>query len=83
MATRGPFTTITTEGGLLPANLLSLLTQQPDLLPGTRPDDYHLAPGRRLREAINRSWTELQGACEVPPEPWRTPYAASIVAEFS
>src|SRR5262249_30734317 len=24
--------------------------------------DYHLAPGRRLREAINRSWTELQGA---------------------
>lgn len=62
MATRGPFTTITTEGGLLPANLLSLLTQQPDLLPGTRPDDYHLAPGRRLREAINRSWAELQGA---------------------
>ena len=62
MATRGPFTTITTEGGLLPASLLSLLTQQPDLLPGTRPDDYHLAPGRRLREAINRSWAELQGA---------------------
>jgi hypothetical protein len=22
-------------------------------------------------------------ASEVPPEPWRTPYAASIVAEFS
>ena len=65
MATRGPFTTITTEGGLLPADLLSLLTQQPDLLPGTRPDDYHLAPGRRLREAINRSWAELQGAWTV------------------
>jgi hypothetical protein len=62
MATRSPFTTITTEGGLLPADLLSLLTQQPDLLPGTTPGDYHLAPGRRLREVINRSWTELQGA---------------------
>ncbi len=65
MATRGPFTTITTEGGLLPADLLSLLTQQPDLLPGTRPEDYHLPPGRRLREAINKSWTELQGAWAV------------------
>ena len=65
MPTRGPFATITTEGGLLSADLLSRLTRQPDLLPGTRPDDYHLAPGRRLREVINRSWTELQGAWAV------------------
>jgi hypothetical protein len=26
-------------------------------------------------------WTDA--VCEVPPEPWRTPYAASIVAAFS
>jgi methylase of polypeptide subunit release factors len=64
MAPRSPFTTIVTEGGLLPSDLLSRLAQQPDSVTGTRPDDYHLASGRRLRDAINRSWTELQGAWE-------------------
>ena len=62
MAPRTPFTTIITEGGLLSADLLSRLARQPSTLPGTSPDDYHLATGRRLRDAINHSWTELQGA---------------------
>jgi hypothetical protein len=62
MASRSSFTTIITEGGLLPAEFLTRLAQQPDNLPGTGPDDYHLTPGRRVRDALNRSWTELQGA---------------------
>ncbi|MDA8076651.1 MAG: N-6 DNA methylase, partial [Actinomycetota bacterium] len=62
MAPRSPFTTITTEGGLLSVDLLARLARQPTTVSGTTPDDYHLGPGRRLRDAINRSWTELQGA---------------------
>ena len=62
MTPRSPFTTITTEGGLLSVDLLSRLARQPSTVSGTAPDDYHLNPGRRLRDAINRSWTELQGA---------------------
>lgn len=62
MAARSDFTTITTEGGLLSSELLTRLAQQPHAVNGTRPDDYHLPPGRRLRDAINRSWTDLQGS---------------------
>ncbi|MDA8033330.1 MAG: N-6 DNA methylase, partial [Actinomycetota bacterium] len=62
MAPRNPFATITTEGGLLSSDLLARLARQPNSLSGTSPDDYHLLSGRRLRDAINRSWTELQGA---------------------
>ena len=62
MAPRSPFATITTEGGLLSSDLLARLARQPNSLSGTSPDDYHLVSERRLRDAINRSWTELQGA---------------------
>ena len=62
MRGRSPFTTVRSEGGLLPVELLSRLAHQPDSLPGTTPADYHLPTGWRLRDAINRSWTELQGA---------------------
>ncbi len=62
MTPRSPFTTITTEGGLLSLDLLARLARQPTTVSGTTPDDYHLSPGRRLRDAINRSWSELQGA---------------------
>jgi hypothetical protein len=70
MAPRSPFVTITTEGGLLSTDLLARLARQPTTVSGTSADDYHLPPGRRLRDAINRSWTELQGA-------WST-YAAEL-----
>jgi hypothetical protein len=59
---RSPFTTITTEGSLLSVDLLARLARQPTTVSGTSADDYHLPPGRRVRDAINRSWTELQGA---------------------
>jgi hypothetical protein len=62
MATQGLFTTVTTAGGLLPADLFARLAQSPDDVPGTSPADYHLSGGQRLRDAVNRSWTELQGA---------------------
>ena len=29
---------------------------------GLRPEDYHLLPGERLNEAINRSWNRCLGA---------------------
>ncbi|MDA8373606.1 MAG: N-6 DNA methylase [Actinomycetota bacterium] len=59
------FPTITTQGGLVPAELLGRLAQQPDSVSGTAPDNYHLLGGMRLRDAINRSWTDLQGAWAV------------------
>lgn len=62
MAARSDSTTITTQGGLLSSELLIRLAQQPESVSGTRPDDYHLPPARRLRDAINRSWTDLQGS---------------------
>ena len=70
MAPRSPFVTITTEGALLSTDLLARLARQPTTVSGTSPEDYHLPPGRRLRDAINRSWTEMQGV-------WST-YAAEL-----
>lgn len=52
---------ITTSGGLLPSDLLARLAADPQALSGTRPEEYHLPPGRRLRDAISRAWSELLG----------------------
>ncbi len=52
---------ITTSGGLLPSDLLARLAAEPQALSGTRPEDYHLPPGRRLRDGISRAWSELLG----------------------
>lgn len=52
---------ITTSGGLLPSDLLAKLAADPQALSGTRPEDYHLPSGRRLRDAISRAWSELLG----------------------
>jgi len=62
MGKTGHFATITTAGGLLPVDLLERLAQPQTDVPGATSADYHLIPGQRLRDAINRSWTELQGA---------------------
>ena len=58
-------TTISTEGGLLPSDLISRLVNDTRSLPGTREEDYRLTPGRQLREIINRSWNDLLGAWQV------------------
>jgi len=55
------FTTIKTEGGLLPPDLLQRVSSGENNLPGLKPGDYHLAAGEKLNEAIARSWNRLLG----------------------
>jgi hypothetical protein len=60
MASNTPFTTIRTEGALLPPDLLARIADNQGV-EGTSPDSYHHA-GERLNEVINQSWNALQGA---------------------
>ena len=59
--TRNPFSTVTTEGAILPIDLLQRIAELDQELDGLQPEDYHLAPNERLREAISRSWNRLLG----------------------
>src|SRR5690606_22501059 len=54
------FTTIRTEGALLPADLLQRISEGENI-EGLTPESYH-RPGEKLNEAINQSWNALQGA---------------------
>ena len=54
------FTTIRTEGALLPADLLQRISEGQNI-EGLTPDSYHHG-GEKLNEVINRSWNALQGA---------------------
>lgn len=58
---RNPFTTIRTEGGLLPPELLQRVAEGDKALGGLAPTNYDLAPTERLNEAISRSWNRLVG----------------------
>ncbi|MBE0448016.1 MAG: N-6 DNA methylase [Actinobacteria bacterium] len=60
--TRDIFTTIKTEGAILPADLLQRIAEGDRSLTGLTPDDYHLDKGDKINEAINRSWNRLLGA---------------------
>ncbi len=55
-------TSIRTEGGLLPADLLVRVAAFDKDLAGITPIAYHLADGERINDAINRSWNRLVGA---------------------
>ncbi|MHB8867792.1 MAG: hypothetical protein ACYC8U_03100, partial [Thermoleophilia bacterium] len=55
------FTTIRTEGAILPRDLLARVAALDKDLGGLTPDDYHLS-GEKLGEATNRAWNRLQGA---------------------
>ena len=75
------FMTVRTEGGLLPADLLGRISAL-GKLDGLSGEAYHLLPHEKLNEAINRSWTRLQGAWEAfekatvilhPGDPGTTP----------
>ena len=57
---RESFTTITTEGSILPPDLLARVVERDKDLDGLDPSSYHLA-GETLNEAISRSWNVLQG----------------------
>jgi hypothetical protein len=61
---RNPFTTVRTEGAILPPDLLAQIAEGSDALTGLKPADYHLQPGEKLNEAISRSWNRLIGAWE-------------------
>ncbi len=61
IASRSHFETVTTEGAILPADLLQRIAGGEDL-DGLRPQDYHLAPKERINEAINRAWNRCLGA---------------------
>jgi hypothetical protein len=58
---RTAFTTVKTEGAILPADLLQRIAEGREL-EGLRPEDYHLLPGERLNEAVNRAWNRCLGA---------------------
>ncbi len=58
---RDGFTTIRTEGAILPRDLLARIAALDKDLGGLTPDDYHLS-GEKLGEATNRAWNRLQGA---------------------
>ncbi|MBI3273379.1 MAG: N-6 DNA methylase [Planctomycetes bacterium] len=59
---RSIFTTVRTEGAILPPDLLQRVVEGDRSLGGFTPADYHLTEGEKLNEAINRSWTRLRGA---------------------
>lgn len=58
------FTTIRTEGGILPADLLQRVASGDRDIDGLTPEAYHLAGNEKLNEAINRSWNHLLGVWE-------------------
>jgi len=59
--TRDIFTTIRTEGALLPPDLLRRIADGDPALEGLHPADYHLS-GEKINEAVNRAWNVLLGA---------------------
>jgi len=52
---RDTFTTIKTEGNLLPIDLLHRIAEGDSGLKGLTPDSYHLTKNERLNEIINRA----------------------------
>jgi hypothetical protein len=62
MKPRDFFSTIRTEGAILPADLLRRIAEGDRTVGGLRAEDYDLAPGERLSEVITRSWSRLAGS---------------------
>jgi len=57
---RDIFTTIRTEGNLLPMDLLQRVAEGDRGLDGLAPDTYHIGKNERLNEVINRAWKRCQ-----------------------
>ena len=55
------FTTIHSEGALLPTDLLQRILNNDRDLKGLSPVDYHLSEREKLNEVISSSWNRLQG----------------------
>lgn len=56
------FTTVRTEGGLLPPDLLAGVSEGDKELGGLGFQDYHLAAGERINEAVTRAWNRVTRA---------------------
>lgn len=56
------FTTLRTEGGLLPGDLLQRIAAGDKEIEGIDPESFHLGVGERVNEAVSRSWNRLQAA---------------------
>lgn len=54
------FTTVRTEGAILPADLLQRIADGDSGLEGLKPEDFHRV-GERLNEVINGAWNRLLG----------------------
>jgi hypothetical protein len=63
------FTTVRTEGALLPSDILRRVVEGDHELEGLDPESYHLDKSEKINEAVNRSWFRCLGA-------WRTFKAA-------
>lgn len=59
--TRDVFSTVRSEGSLLPPDLLRRIAAGDEGLGGLAPADYHLV-GEKLNEAVNRSWGRVLAA---------------------
>lgn len=53
------FSSVRTEGGLLPQDLLSRIQSGDKTLAGLTSESYHLGPHERVGEAVNRAWSRL------------------------
>src|SRR4051812_39047875 len=60
MAAPNPFTTVHSEGGLLPPDLLSRVAQGDRDLGGLSPTDYGFAESERLGEVASRAWNRAK-----------------------
>jgi hypothetical protein len=56
------FTTVRSEGSILPVDLLQRVATADPSLAGLAPDNYYLLKTEKLNEAINRSWNRLLNA---------------------
>lgn len=63
------FTTVRTEGALLPSEILRRVVEGDRSLEGLDPESYHLDKSEKINEAVNRGWFRCLGA-------WRTFKAA-------
>jgi hypothetical protein len=60
--TLAAFSTIRTEGAMLPSDILVRVASGDKSLGGLEEASYHLAPGEKIGEATNRAWNRLQAA---------------------
>lgn len=56
------YSTLRTEGGILPRDIIQRIADGDSSLGGLTPESYHLGKTEKVNEATNRSWNRLVGA---------------------